>query len=197
MEWPALERLRRSFVGVRLLLEAVDVEGSAARIPALDAAARRVAADSVPAPVAARAREVRDLAEAVRASLARAAELAPAAAEAARADSAAVADRMAVAGDAAARPDDAAAAAAPAPAAGAAPDAGAAVDAGADADAGADGAAADSAAAADPLQAYLQAWRDAERAAENLLHLVRDPARPRAPAGAGGATAPVSRAAPE
>jgi hypothetical protein len=193
MEWPALERLRRSFVGVRLLLEAVDVEGSAARIPLLDAAARGVAADSMPAPVAARAREVRELAGTVRASLARAAELAPAAAEAARADSA----------DRAAAPTAAAGDATPVAGAAAGADAGeapAAVHAGAAADpaAGADSvAAADSAAAVDPLQAYLRAWRDAERAAEDLLHLVRDPGRPRAPAGAGGAPAPVSRAAPE
>jgi hypothetical protein len=183
MEWPALERLRRSFVGVRPLLEAVDVEGSAARIPLLDAAARGVAADSMPAPVAARAREVREIAGTVRASLARAAGLAPAAAEAARADSA----------DRAAAPTAAAGDAAPAAGADAG-EAPAAVHAGAAAD---PAAGADSAAAVDPLQAYLRAWRDAERAAEDLLHLVRDPGRPRASAGAGGAPAPVSRAAPE
>lgn len=187
MEWPALERLRRSFVGVRPLLEAVDVEGSAARIPLLDAAARGVAADSMPAPVAARAREVREIAGTVRASLARAAGLAPAAAEAARADSA----------DRAAAPTAAAGDATPVAGAAAGADAGeapAAVHAGAAAD---PAAGADSAAAVDPLQAYLRAWRDAERAAEDLLHLVRDPGRPRASAGAGGAPAPVSRAAPE
>jgi hypothetical protein len=171
-------------VGVRPLLEAVDVEGSAARIPALDAAARALAADSVPDVLRRRASEVRDLVHTLRASLGRAAELAPAAAGTARAEAAAAAEAARADSTAAARGDPADALATPAAGDGAVPAPAAPGDVASTAGP------ADSV-AVDPLTAYLDTWGEAQRAAEALLHLARDPAGEPDPG-----PAPVSPAAP-